>query len=66
MMSKPDHLRKAIIDQMRKQELSAYMVAKYAGIAPNTMRRYELGESNLRSDYLAKVCTVLKLKLVAF
>lgn len=59
-----DHLHKAVVKQMKAEGLTAYALAKKARIAPNTMRRFETGETNLRSDHLARVCSILGLKLV--
>jgi len=58
-----DHIRDRIIARADELGMSAYAIARQAGIDPGTISRYFRGRLSLSSRHIAKVCDVLGLEL---
>ena len=54
-------IRKAIIDAMESRELSAYALAKLAGLDPGVVSRYVTGRREVQTDTLEKLLNALGL-----
>jgi predicted transcriptional regulator len=54
-------IRQAIIDAMQSRELSAYALAKLAGLDPGVVKRYVSGQREIQTDTLEKMLDVLGL-----
>jgi predicted transcriptional regulator len=54
-------IRETIINAMESQQLTAYAVAKLAGLDPGIVKRYVSGQREMQSDTLEKVLKVLGL-----
>jgi transcriptional regulator with XRE-family HTH domain len=60
----PNDLATRLRDIIRGRRLTAYAVARDAGMDPGMVQRFLTGERDLRLESAAKICTALGLRLV--
>ena len=56
-----DWIQEMVAARASERGLTAYAIAKEAGLDPNTVKRFLDGRCSLNSGYVSKICDVLGL-----
>ena len=66
MTDRNDWIQETLVARAKSLELSAYAIALQCEIDPGTVKRFFNGEGRLNSEYVGRICRVLKLELTPF